>query len=337
MARVTLADVARRAGCSGAAVSLWVNGKSDGRLTDESAARIEAAVRELGYVPNRAAQQLALGTSQSVAFLFPGALYGDFFASIVDGVTGHLGPEWEMSFVDAKPPTNAHPTTSPLERALRGNPAALVAAAPSAAILDELRQVQVPTVVIDAPSAPPHVSLISLDLESSVSDLAAHLQQLGHHRVAYVSFLAESLSLASRRKLVRKQLAAHDVELIDEDLLLGALELQATKQAFLEIWPTWEAAGVTAVICADDRHAYGILAAARSAGIDIPRQLSVAGFNDLDPNTLLDPPLSAIWLPAFSMGELAADALAEHIRTGQPVRHRMATRYVPRASMTQRR
>jgi len=84
-------------------VSLWVNGKSDGRLTAENAERIAKAVKELGYVPNRAAQKLALGSSQSVSFLFPGALYGDFIASVVDGVSSHLGPDWEVAFVDAKP------------------------------------------------------------------------------------------------------------------------------------------------------------------------------------------------------------------------------------------
>ncbi|WP_082539169.1 LacI family DNA-binding transcriptional regulator [Microbacterium sp. Root553] len=330
--RVTLADVGRRAGCSAAAVSLWVNGKSDGRLTAENVERIAKAVEELGYVPNRAAQKLALGSSQSVSFLFPGALYGDFIASVVDGVSSHLGPDWEVAFVDAKPSAGGG-GVSPLERALRSNPSGLVVSAPSQQLLDGLERVAVPTVVIDAPNAPAHTSLVSMALEPSIADLAAHLASLGHDTVAYVSFVAESLSLASRRTQVSGHLAALGIRMVPDDLLLSTLRVSDTLDAFTEVWPSWSASGVTAVICADDRHAYGVIAGARALGVDIPGDLSLVGFNDLDPNIVIDPPLAAISLPASQMGERGGDALAEHIRSGEPARIELATAYVPRASV----
>ncbi|MEV1130258.1 LacI family DNA-binding transcriptional regulator [Agromyces sp. NPDC049794] len=334
--RVTLADVAREAGCSAAAVSLWVNGKSSGRLSVENAERIEHAVVRLGYVPNRTAQRLALGSSQSVAFLFPGAAYGNFFTTIVDGVADRLGPEWEITFVDAKLSASAA-SSAPLARALRSDPSGLLVSAPSPDILAALEDVCVPTVVIDAPSAPAHVSLVTLDLTPSIHALVQHLDELGHRRVAYVSYVAESLSLSSRRSQVRDQLLRRGIDMVDQDLLLDSLTLTHAAQAFTGIWPAWERAGVTAVICADDRHAYGVMAAGRELGIDLPGRLSLVGFNDLDPNALLSPALSAIALPALEMGTAAADAFAAHLSTGTPSRLMIPTRYIRRESTGPRR
>lgn len=331
-ARVTLADVGRRAGCSAAAVSLWINGKSEGRLTAATAERIARAIDELDYVPNRAAQKLALGSSQSVSFLFPGVLYGDFIANVVDGVSASLGSDWEVAFVDAKPSAGGG-AASPLERALRANPSGLIVSAPSQQLLDGLHRVVVPTVVIDSPVSPAHTSLVSMALEPSIADLAAHLASLGHRTVAYVSFVAESLSLAARRAQVTRQLGAVGIRTVPEDLRLATLRISETLEAFTQIWATWSARGVTAVICADDRHAYGVIAGARSLGIDIPGDLSLVGFNDLDPNVIIDPPLAAISLPAQRMGGSGGDALAEHIRSGVPVRIDLPTAYVPRASV----
>lgn len=330
--RVTLADVAAHAGCSAAAVSLWVNGKSDGRLTAASAARIEAAVKELGYVPNRIAQRLARGASRSVAYLFPGAKYGVFFGSIVDGVAERLGPSWDVSFYDAKHDP-AHPDLSPIDRALASDPRALLISAPTEDVLARAADLPVPGVVIDAPSTPDNLSLVSFAMRPAVADMAKTLRDLGHRRVAYVAFRGESLSLATRRELVRGELETVGISTVDDDLELSSLDIEPTAEAFAGIWPRWKAAGVTAVVCADDRHTWGLIAASRTLPLSIPEDFSLVGFNDSEPCALLTPSVSAIRLSAYDIGEAAAAALEHLVTGGAPQRTEVQTTFERRASV----
>ena len=330
--RVTLEDVARQAGCSTAAVSLWVNGKSDGRLTPANAARIEAAVKELGYVPNRIAQRLALGASRSVAYLFPGAKYGVFFGSIVDGVAERLGPSWDVSFYDAKHDP-AHPDLSPLDRALASNPRALLISAPTEDVLTRAAALPVPGVVIDAPFAPDNLSLVSFAMRPAVAQMARTLRDLGHRRAAYVAFRGESLSLATRRDLVQGELDAAGISTVDDDLDLSSLDIEPTASAFAEIWPRWKASGVTAVVCADDRHTWGVIAASRRLQLSIPEDFSLVGFNDSEPGALLTPGVSAIRLSPHDIGEAAAAALEHLVAGGAPQRAEVQTTFERRGSV----
>ena len=81
-------------------------------------------------------------------------------------------------------------------------------------------------------------------------------------------------------------------------------------------WPAWSAAGVTAVVCGDDLHAYGVLRAARTLALDIPRDLSLVGFNDIPYSELTAPALTTVNLFATELGRQAARMLREYMTTG---------------------
>jgi LacI family transcriptional regulator len=330
--RTTAADVAARAGCSTAAVSLYLNGKSHGRLSQSWVDRIADAVQVLNYVPNRTAQQLVLGSSKSVAFIFPGPHYA-LLGFVVDGVSRSLGPDWDLSFFHARGPSGQGAPTDTVRRALASHPGALLLASPPQEWIEAAESFSVPTVMIDSVAAPPGISSVEFDFAAGITAMATDLAEHGHRQVGYVSYEAESASIAARRTLVERGLHHAGLALGAADLHVGDASLTVLGEQFADLWPTWRAAGVTAVVCADDRHAWGVLTGARELGLHVPEDLSVVGFNDLEPAALLRPALSSIALPAREIGEAAGRLLVDTTGSKRVDRYTVTSAYRSRESV----
>ncbi|WP_332603167.1 LacI family DNA-binding transcriptional regulator [Arthrobacter sp. S2(2024)] len=312
--RVTATEVAKLAGCSQAAVSLWITGKYEGRLTPEWQQRIAAAVAELGYVPNRTAQKLSSGTGRAVSFIFPGFSYS-FFGPVLEGVSSALGHGWDLSFYDSRPNGGSRKDSAEalVSVAVGADTTGVILASPSSAELGAIGDVLAATVVVDAPEAPSNASLVAFDTDPSIDEMAAQLARLGHKRVGYVSLAANSLTLIERRKSVVRSLKAHGIQPVGPDLRVTTGGLDATADLFSGKWPHWRHERVTAVICSDERHAYGVLAGARAMGLSVPADFSLVAFNDSDPAQLLAPSLSSIHLSAVELGAAAGKALKARV------------------------
>ncbi|MDR6971665.1 LacI family DNA-binding transcriptional regulator [Leifsonia shinshuensis] len=329
--RVTSIDVAKAAGCSQAAVSLWVTGKHEGRLSDELQKRIAKAVADLGYVPNRTARRLTAGSSRSVSFIFPGFSY-HFFGSILEGVGGVLDDAWELTFHDSRP-GRAHPDRpNVVSSSVFADTTGVILASPSAAEVEAIGKVGAAAVLVDSPEAPPGTSRVSFELVESLREVAEDLHRLGHRRVGYVSFVANSLTLASRRAAVVSAFKARGLKVVGPDLRLESLDMGAIAERFAQKWPDWRAAGVTAVLCADDRHAFGVIRAARGMNLRIPDDFSLVAFNDTDAAAIVDPALSSIRLPSVAIGAAAGQALKDLVTEGNAREIAVATQYIPRTS-----
>jgi len=330
--RVTAADVASRAGCSTAAVSLYLNGKAEGRLTEAWRQRIAAAIDELGYVPNRAARHLSTGSSRTVVLFFPGARFS-FFGDVVDEVTAALGDDWEVQLVDNRPAEGAAPR-APLDRALALAPAAFIVVGASRGVLAELERTGVPTVVLDVDDLPGTFSIVPIDYVQALRGLAERMRDAGMLTVGYLAFEHGTASLVQRRPRVAAALAEQGVRMLDDadDLGVPGPDRDAVAEAFVAQWPRWSELGVQAVVCGDERLAYGVLKGARELGLRIPEDLGLAAFDDLPPASLLQPSLSSIRLDGHELGAAAGRAVVEHLRTRRPSVQGMATTWVPRES-----
>jgi LacI family transcriptional regulator len=159
---------------------------------------------------------------------------------------------------------------------------------------------------------------VDLGLGQAVRDLARYLASLGHHRVAYIGVARErKASLQHCREELQAGLLGCGAGLAVEDLMLEGLTIDDAFGGFLRIWPAWSAAGVTAVVCGDDLHAYGVMRAARELGLAIPGEMSLVGFNDIPYSELTAPSLTTVNLFAIRLGAEAAQMLREYIRTGR--------------------
>jgi LacI family transcriptional regulator len=306
--------VAERAGCSPSTVSLVFTGKDTGRVSQQLRSLIYAAAAELGYRVNSTASALARGQLESIGFVGPDPT-NPFFSMVLEGLTRHLDRAFSLTVLMPEGGEDYNLTT--VRRALAGNLAGLILASPGTGFLESFVPT-CPTVILDGGGAAGELPSVDLDLSSAVRELSGYLASLGHDRVAYVGVSREKkVSLQYRREQLQAGLLQHGSGLAVDDLVLEGMTIDDAHEGFQRIWPAWSEAGVTAVVCGDDLHAYGVLRAARSLGLDVPGDLSLVGFDDLPYSELTAPALSTVNLFATRLGTEAAGLLSAYIRTGQ--------------------
>lgn len=317
----TARDVADLVGVSAATVSLVVNGKAAGRVTPETEERVWAAVRELDYRVHSGASRLASGRPGNVVFVSPDPT-NPFFSLLLDGLLDGLDDRFALSIVAPRGDDYDQLT---VRRAQAGDVAALVLVAPGDDIIRELNSAR-PTVLIDAGARVAGMSGMNVDVRAAGQLLGDHLVALGHRRVAYVGLNRAKQTFRRRRAALEKALGGFAVP----DLEVGRMSMDAAHRAALPALDSWLAAGVTGIVCADDLLAFGVLRAAGERGIEIPQQLSVAGFNDTAYAAVVTPSLTSVDLRARELGRGTAVLLAELLDGAEPswaeVRPRLAAR-----------
>ncbi|WP_411732635.1 LacI family DNA-binding transcriptional regulator [Paeniglutamicibacter sp.] len=303
--RVTAAMVAERAGVSTATVSLVANGKASGRVSPGNEAKVREAIRELGYVVDGIGSSLARGVSNTVIMVAPD-ISNPFFATVIAGVRAALGSDYHLllSVTDA----GQLPSADDTRRLLGLRPAGLLVDAPDPSFLEEL-SAPGPLVLLDAPGFGPEVPAVNLDVAQGARILAEHLAATGHKKVAYIDGITGTTTFEVRRSAFLEAAGALGMEVPEGALAATTINVGLAADAFAEAWPRWKKAGVTAVVCATDTHAYGVLQEARAAGISIPGELAVTGFDDLPYSMTSSPGLTSVHLPGELLGRRAAEQL----------------------------
>ncbi|WP_306866369.1 LacI family DNA-binding transcriptional regulator [Arthrobacter bambusae] len=297
--------VAAMAGVSTATVSLVANGKTQGRVSEENISRVRHAIAELGYVVDGIGSSLAKGVSSIVILVAPD-ISNPFFAKVIAGVRESLGSEYQLllSVTDA----GEFPRAEDVRKLLALRPAGLLVDAPNASFLEDL-SVAGPLVLLDAPGLEGYAPSVNLDVAHGARELAAHLAASGHNRVAYVDSVTGTATFEVRRTAFLEEAVSCGISVADKHIISTTIDVGAAAAAFAAAWPDWQRAGVTAVVCGTDTHAYGVLQEARVAGVRIPEELAVAGFDDLPYSATSNPSLTSVHLPATPLGLKAGEQL----------------------------
>jgi alanine racemase len=313
--RVRIADVAREAGVSKAAVSFAFNNPD--RLSAETAARIREVATRMGYRPHPVARMLSAGQTTTIGILTPQALgqvfANPFFALFAEGVAS-VAEEHGFGLLFISP---LHGSLSrALDRATvdgivvlgleEGHPE-----------MGSLRRAGLPAVVVDAPAWPGH-SAIMVDDEGGARLAAEHLLGLGHREVLIVGVepafgVPEDEGVAGRRLAgYRAALLSAGIRLSLEQVMHAPATIEGGEAAFLYAWSAGRRP--TGVLCMSDAAAAGVLGAARRLGVRVPEELSIVGFDDLPLTRFTDPPLTTVHQPVRQKGEEAATMLLEALR-----------------------
>ncbi len=301
--RVTAAMVAAKAGVSTATVSLVTSGKTAGRVSSANIAKVQAAVTELGYVVNVLGSSLARGRSNIVILVAPD-VSNPFYAKVIAGVREGVGPDFQLLLSV----TEAGQTPKPgdVQRLLGLRPAGLLIDAPSARFLAEL-EVTDPLVLLDAAGVASSAPSVNFNVAQGACLLAAHLAELGHKSVAYLDSTTGTETFRVRRAAFCEE--AQRMGMLVSGEAAATVDVGMAARAFTGVWGEWAHQGVSAVVCATDTHAYGVLQEARVAGVAVPQQLAVAGFDDLPYSQTSNPGLTTVQLPAMQMGKIAGQQL----------------------------
>jgi DNA-binding LacI/PurR family transcriptional regulator len=334
--RARIADVAREAGVSKAAVSFAFNNPQ--RLRPETASRIREVATALGYRPHPVARMLTAGSTATIGILSPQALAqafaNPFFALFAEGVASVTEDRgFGLLFIS--------PLHGSLERAMARatvDGVIVIGLDRHHPEVESIRRAGLPTVLVDAPAWPEH-GAIEVDDTSGALAAAKHLLDLGHRDLLVITMHPsqaqdDSGSVMERRmRGYQMALAEHEVTLGPERVRIAPATFEGGESAFLRAWE--DGLRPTGVLSMSDAAAAGVLQAARHLGLAVPTDLSVVGFDDLPLTRFTDPPLTTVHQPVRRKGEDAARMLLASINgeSGRGGEHRvLETRLVVRQS-----
>jgi DNA-binding LacI/PurR family transcriptional regulator len=332
-APATLEQVAKLANVSRATVSRVVNG--DRRVRDEARGAVETAVRELGYVPNRAARSLVTRRSGSVAVVIPeptAQLFGDpFFPRVLRGIADGLA-EVETQLVLLMPQARADELR--VERYLAAghvDGVLLVSLHGPDPLPTDLRARGIPVVVGGRPPSA-GITYVDVDNRRGAANAVQHLLDRGSKQVATIAGPQDMPAGGDRLAGYRDTMSAAGHATADQLVEIADFSLEGGRMAterLLERDPA-----IDALFVASDLMAMGAVSALQAAGRVIPRDVAVVGFDDSPLAAQAQPPLSSVRQPIEEMGREMARLLNQMIHSRERVARRviLATELVVRAS-----
>ncbi|OIV36876.1 LacI family transcriptional regulator [Mangrovactinospora gilvigrisea] len=329
---VSIKDVARRAGVSIGTVSNVVNRPS--LVSESTRERVRAAIRELGYVRSETARQLRAGQSRVIALLVLD-MTNPFFVDVAHGAEREareqgLGVMFCNS--DQDPEEEAAYLSLFAEQRVRGvliTPATEGDAA--LAVLSGFSRHGIPHVLVDRLVPADRACSVSVDDVTGGSLAAAHLFGLGHRRIGYVTGPLRMAQCADRLRGARAAAAEagldEDAVRVEERGALTVAEGRAAAHALLsgaaQAWPT-------AVFCANDLLALGVLQVMVERGVRVPDDMAIVGYDDIEFAAAAAVPLSSVRQPARLIGRTAARLLIEETDPATaPEHHHQRVVYEP--------
>ncbi|MBH0781829.1 LacI family DNA-binding transcriptional regulator [Nocardia bovistercoris] len=328
MARPTMADVAARAGVSRALVSLVM--RDSPKVSAHRRRAVLAAAEDLGYRPHAMARSLASGVSDIVGVMVSD-LRNPFFAEVVEGMDD-AAQEAGLHLVLNTGRRSAVREQAALDSLLAFRPGGVILLSPvlPAAAIRAAAQ-HGPVVLVSRGSTAPGVDTVNDDGVTGAGLAVDHLAALGHRRIVHLDGGAAATS-AARRRGYREAMSRHGLAPMvvpsEHTDAAGASAVQALLNLFSRIdFPT-------ALVCGNDFNALGAIAALREAGLRVPDDVSVVGYDNTSIAAMPHPALTTVDQPRNSMGRLAIRALTERLREGRTTatHHRVEPSLVVRAT-----
>ena len=315
----TLYDVARLAGVSTATVSRVVHGLD--RVRDSTRERVLAVINELGYVPDGAAQSLSRRQKNVIGLVGVERLAPHqydiesmsllFYDEILRGVEQRIRHNnWSLMITYLREESKddmrrLQSLSGKVDGLLIGE--GIVPSGELARLAERL-----PVVVVAGDPGEQAADVVTADNRSGSAALVRHLIEAhGRRRIFHVDGPPSAPDAKERRLALTEVVGAHDgVELIGS--YSGRFSVQSGEEAGLKLLA---ASGTLpdAIVCANDQMAIGVLQALTGGGVQVPEQVSVTGFDDIFPGSLLEPSLTTVHQPMRLLGERACARLLDRI------------------------
>ena len=301
-------DLARSTGFSVATISRVINGAD--HVAPETRRQVLAAVAAQGYVPNPAARALSTRRSRTIGAIIPTlahSIFATFLNAVERELAGH-GYALVIATTGGDPHLEFQRASDLLDLGAEGLIVTGAVRDKAFARLIDNRRLPVVATSIYAPSST--VPTIGYDNRALGRLAVQHLRGLGHENIAVLHGpLQHHDRTVLRVAGVRAAARGAQLSLI-ECSLDTAGGVQGARAALCQ------RPRPSAILCLSDVLALGAMFEARRAGLAVPRQLSIMGFDDLDWAALCDPPLTTLHLPTTEMGQLAARALVGFLDKG---------------------
>ncbi len=302
--RVTRKDVAAHAGVSVAVVSYVVN---DGPRPVAAAtkARVEKAIEELGYFPNELARSLSRKQTSTIGLLIP-SLVNPYYGEVAETLTEVC---WEKGYQLMLGGTSRNQKQEiELAKMLRANQVDGIIVIPSQSpnkVLEPLQQAHIPTVVLEHDLFDVHC--VALDESLGARLAMEHLLSLGHRRIGMLKLKPTSALSNQRYEIYRETLESAEIPLDPTIVVECSMHQNDGFVAMQKLLRLPEPP--TAVFSHNDVLAMGAMRAIYTAGLAVPDDISIVGYDNITSSEFCNPPLTTINVPIAEMGKLAGELL----------------------------
>ena len=313
-ANASIRDVAERAGVSIATVSRAVNGLAT--VDAELAQRVWQAVKEVGYLPNNQARALVSGRSRMLG-LIVSEITNPFFPELVQEFENLAVAEGYEVLIGS---TNYEParTESLIRRMLQRNVdgVAVMTFGIEEELVQKLVEREFPLVFVDAGPDLPNIRVLKVDYGEGIRQAVQHLAALGHRCIAFISGPLRLRSAVARRDAFLKSMAEVGLSVPPQHLVEGDHTMEGGIPAMERLSALSELP--TAVMCSNDMTAIGVLHALYRTTNNVPREISVVGFDDIRLAQFMLPPLTTVRMSCKALAVAAVEALRAGIERDHP-------------------
>jgi LacI family transcriptional regulator len=311
--RATLSMVAQRAGVSPSTVSRILNGTA--KVSDDKRTLVESVIEELGFRPDPVARSLAGGRTMSVGVLtqfIDSPYYGEALRGIEDElhqaryaplfVSGHWNADEEASRLALLQ-----------ERKVDG--LIVLTGRLSDEVLLNMAQM-LPVVITGRRLSAPHLFSIDYDNEEGARLAVQHLYALGHRRIAFISGPLDHPDALQRLEGYKLEMQHNRAGYDPQAVVIGDFQESGGFRAMNALLQAGRL--FSAVIAANDQMAYGARLALQRAGLRVPEDVSLVGFDDLPHSAYTLPPLTTVRQSVYEVGKSAARALLDLLAQRSP-------------------
>ncbi len=316
MKRVSVKDVARTAGVSVASVSRYYH-KPDS-LTEETRLKVEAAISDTGYTPNALARDLRRGHTNIVLAIVP-SIGTPFFGEVMRGIQS-VAARSNLSIIveemDSTSDQGERIASKLVSKQIDGM--ILLASAPpfDTKFLKMPDKTRRPVVVACEYISPELSRLPSVHIDNYMAAKEATLFLLsrGHRRIGLISGQDGSILMADRESGYRAAMQDANIAVDESWIVHGNLTLVGASEATRDLLSRPDR--FSAILCLNDEMAIACISEVKKAGLRVPEDVSVMGFDDIPIGEYLDPPLTTVRQPAEEIGRRAMHRLLLEIKEG---------------------
>jgi len=308
----TIKDIAREAGVSVTTVSRALNGYSD--VNEKTRAKIKGIANELNYSPNALARSLVTNKTKTIGLLVSGmkkeSIKDNFTYEILCGIndmSAEIG--YDLIFFSTNSTMQKEKSYAQLCRERKVDGVIIQGIKTDDPYLQEVIDSEIPCVLIDIPIESNSVGYVTTDNELGAKNITEYLIDLGHKNIAMINGHNRAFVSQQRFAGYRKALSEANIALQWEYVIDGAFDEEVAYDATLKLLN--EHTEITAIVCASDLMALGVMKAAKTLGLSIPSDLSVTGYDDIILASYVSPTLTTVAQDKYLMGQKATRLLAE--------------------------
>ncbi|WP_018751845.1 LacI family DNA-binding transcriptional regulator [Paenibacillus sanguinis] len=327
----TIKDIAKLANVSHMTVSRALNNSP--LIKEETRRKIKEIAEQLNYVPNVNAKSLVLQRSHTIGLFFTSMARGtssSFLAEVLRGVNQGIGVQYNLVLRGI----DDYEHYTPIHRRAFDGILLMSQSERDDAFIQHVREQGIPLVVLNRDMGKQDSGIVNLasNDRDGAEQLTRYLIAGGHTRIALIKGISGYKSTAERNEGYQRAMGAAGLSTSEEYIVEGRYDVESGYQAMRRLLSLPERP--SAVFCGNDDMAIGAMKAAAEAGVSIPEDISVVGFDDIGFASYTTPPLTTVKRPIEQLALMGARKVLEWIEqgTGTGERVLMDTQFICRES-----